>query len=317
MLFFVLPVVRPAGPLSGYFSEWGKPVANRVHIVSFDRMTEIGGSRGAVIFRLPTQQASREEEVAGKISRFVTANAPSLWQLNRPGQVMRRAALLRRLHELGRNDFDAYCVDELDDRVRYPVYLRVSDQQDGMSALLANRAELDRAIKAAIAAGQPRDSLLVTEFVDTATDGIYRKYSAMKVGDAIIAHHIFFSTNWVVRAKTLLPPTQAMVDEEAEFQNTNPHRAALAEAFALAGVDYGRIDYGVKDGRVQVWEINTNPVILQPRLYYRRMQMPNKARFAATLNDSLSKLSRWRAPLVPEPATAADVLLGVYYEQRP
>jgi hypothetical protein len=31
--------------------------------------------------------------------------------------------------------------------------------------------------------------------------------------------------------------------------------------FELAHVEYGRIDYAIKDGRVQTWEINLNPTI--------------------------------------------------------
>ena len=33
----------------------------------------------------------------------------------------------------------------------------------------------------------------------------------------------------------------------------------LTRAFALAGIDFGRADYGVVGGRVQIYEINTNP----------------------------------------------------------
>jgi hypothetical protein len=175
-----------------------------------------------------------------------------------------------------------------------------------MSGLLNSRDELNRAIEAAVDAGQARERLLVTEFVDTSTDGIYRKYSAMKVGDEIIAHHIFFSQQWMVRADTLLPTTRAMVAEEAEFQLTNPHREAVAEAFSLAQTDFGRIDYGVKDDRIQVWEINTNPILLQPRSYYKPMQMPNKEWFAATLNEAFRRLSRARAVEPMATGGAAD-----------
>jgi D-alanine-D-alanine ligase-like ATP-grasp enzyme len=29
----------------------------------------------------------------------------------------------------------------------------------------------------------------------------------------------------------------------------------------MAGIEYGRVDYTVHDGRLQIWEINTNPTI--------------------------------------------------------
>jgi hypothetical protein len=34
--------------------------------------------------------------------------------------------------------------------------------------------------------------------------------------------------------------------------------------FELAGIEYGRIDYGIKDGRIQVREINKNPTLVNP-----------------------------------------------------
>ena len=32
----------------------------------------------------------------------------------------------------------------------------------------------------------------------------------------------------------------------------------------MAGVEYGRIDYAMKDGAMQVWEINLNATLLTP-----------------------------------------------------
>jgi hypothetical protein len=39
----------------------------------------------------------------------------------------------------------------------------------------------------------------------------------------------------------------------------NPHADALLRAFEVAKIDYGRADYTVLGGRVQIFEINTNP----------------------------------------------------------
>ena len=43
----------------------------------------------------------------------------------------------------------------------------------------------------------------------------------------------------------------------------NPYRDELYEAFEVAHITYGRADYGLMDGRVQIYEINTNPMIRQ------------------------------------------------------
>src|SRR5262249_29111621 len=39
------------------------------------------------------------------------------------------------------------------------------------------------------------------------------------------------------------------------------HREQLAEIFAFANIDFGQIDYSMKDGRIQPWEINVSPTI--------------------------------------------------------
>jgi hypothetical protein len=44
---------------------------------------------------------------------------------------------------------------------------------------------------------------------------------------------------------------------------TRPHDAGVRRIFEKANIEYGRIDYGVcRDGRIVVWEINTNPMVL-------------------------------------------------------
>jgi hypothetical protein len=55
--------------------------------------------------------------------------------------------------------------------------------------------------------------------------------------------------------------TARMAEEEVDYLVTNPHEAQLREIFELAHVEYGRIDYAMKDGRLQTWEINLNPTI--------------------------------------------------------
>ena len=45
----------------------------------------------------------------------------------------------------------------------------------------------------------------------------------------------------------------------------NPHAEAVREVFEIARIRYGRIDYGIRDGRLQTWEINTAPVLTADR----------------------------------------------------
>ena len=57
--------------------------------------------------------------------------------------------------------------------------------------------------------------------------------------------------------------------------------AWLRRVFAVAGVDYGRVDYGVLDGVPQVWEINLNPTIGRPAGWpQKRAQSPESRVFS-------------------------------------
>jgi len=54
--------------------------------------------------------------------------------------------------------------------------------------------------------------------------------------------------------------------EELAYVVENPHRDQLSRIRELAGVEYGRIDYSIRQGRVQPWEINLKPTIGRGRL---------------------------------------------------
>jgi hypothetical protein len=118
--------------------------------------------------------------------------------------------------------------------------------------------------------------LLLVEFCDTAdAQGVYRKYAAFRVGDAIIARHLFFSHHWHVKSAEL--QDAASLQEERDYVTMNPHSEMLRPIFDLAGIEYGRVDYALHDGRIRVWEINTNPTILAPpreRVPTRRSRGP-------------------------------------------
>ena len=219
---------------------------------------------------------------------------------NNPGRCVRRYDLLRRLHEAGQNEFNAFRLTEIDPTIRFPAFIRYAERHTGaLTRLLPDMSGLHEATNRLVAAGHNPASLIVVEFQDTSSEGVFRKFSAMRVGERIIAHHILFSTKWQVKAATFIPWSPAMVAEECRFQLENPHCAAVQAAFELAKVDFGRVDYGVFNGRVQIWEVNTNPLLLPPPEIYTPYQMPNKTRFSGSLNaafeaiDSRANLGRF------------------------
>lgn len=88
---------------------------------------------------------------------------------------------------------------------------------------------------------------------------MYRRYSAYRIGDRVFADELLVSPRWSVKG-AVSKHTPEIMAEELRFLHANPHEAILHNAFALGNIDFGRADFNVVDGRVQVYEINTNPV---------------------------------------------------------
>jgi hypothetical protein len=83
---------------------------------------------------------------------------------------------------------------------------------------------------------------------------------------------------------------EASAREELEYIETNPHEEILRRAFDLAGIDYGRADYGVVDGRVEIWEINTNPYLIRPEYTRQEARREALAAFSERFNAALQML---------------------------
>lgn len=182
--------------------------------------------------------------------------------LNHPTLSLSRAELGRRLHEEGINP---QRVHRLWDRgeIRFPVFVRhESDHNGALSPVLADQASLDAAIERIVTVrGYARERLLIVEHLDVRSpDGLYRKYSAMRIGDALIPVHVQVGSNWVTKDFDVVDART--VAEEERFVEEFPHRELIRRVFELARIDYGRIDYGLLDGRPCVWEINTNPLFV-------------------------------------------------------
>ncbi len=207
--------------------------------------------------------------------------------LNHPARSMRRFEVLTTLREHGLNAFGVYHAADLPDSPRFPVFVRDENEHGtGFSGLLGSREELASHLRSL---GSRLDGKVVVEFCDAADSaGIVRKYGAFKVLDRILARQIHFSRRWIVREPDINTPETAQ--EELEYVETNPHAEQLREIFALARIDYGRIDYSVVDGRIQVWEINTNPMILIPRDRDDPLRFAAHDHFGRAFNDALDSL---------------------------
>lgn len=246
-----------------YLQARGLSIADRLHVVEYERLGEItclplGGS----VFAALDQTSAAATAAASEIYDQLAAAAPAVTLLNDPRKVLRRFDLLTRLYETGCNRFRVIRAWDDPGALRFPVFIRLEHRHNGsMTPLLHDRRALDRALVNLLFRGIRPTELLIVEFCDTSNgDGLFRKYSAMRIGDVLLPRHLHASRDWVAKSANTVPD-EALVREELTYLEGHPHERWLWQVFNLAQIDYGRIDYGLLRGEPQVWEINLNPTI--------------------------------------------------------
>jgi hypothetical protein len=248
---------------SEYLEYWGKELADsEIRILRYEHL--LRESR----FQPGTYVFTTFDEMRGPMGRYVDALAAELRQsphariFNDPRRVLRRFDLHSELWRLGKNTFRSFRADGDLSAVRFPAFIRSEGAHDGaLSPLLQSAEDIDTWIGRVLALGRPIDDLLVVEFCDTAdAEGSYRKYAAFNVEGRICPRSLNYGRNWVLKFAGN-DFSMAMAREELDYVQQNPHEEELREIFAIANIDYGRIDYSMLDGKVQSWEININPTI--------------------------------------------------------
>ncbi|HSW11827.1 MAG TPA: hypothetical protein VLI06_03235 [Solimonas sp.] len=248
--------------------DWGAALRKRMVVMPYELLTRMPVMpQGSYIFSDLERLDALPRKVLGKVWKGLQANGCRM--LNHPERSLRRLELLDALHADGSNRFRAFRADTAGEPWRYPVFLREEKEHSGaQSPLLHDLQSLREAQLQLVLAGHALSDLLVVEMCDTAdADGIYRKYSAFRIGEHIVPRHVLFSRQWMLKDMDLLAPAQRA--EAGDYCRNNPHESELRSLFARAQIDYGRIDYALdREGRIQVWEINTNPQVMRaPQAY--------------------------------------------------
>lgn len=245
---------------------------------------------GTYVFTDQERLHPAELRLAARFHRTLAA-MPGFRALNDSARVKTRYALLRALAEAGLNDFDAYCADGLPRPKRFPVFLRIaSDHAGPIGDLIHDQAELDRRLAAFQADGIPLAGVLAVEFcAEPDANGLYEKFSVLKIGDRLTLSAVFLGATWSVKVPVMGLDNPEVARDHTEAIRTDRHAEALRAAFDIAAIDYGRADVGLCNGRLQVYEINTNPNITASSRYaseaHRDSRQTFRARFAAMLHE--------------------------------
>jgi hypothetical protein len=217
---------------------------------------------GAWVFTGLDELTRTETLLVARARARLAAEVPALPMFNDPARWLPRGQLLAAAFDAGLNEFRVHRAPAIGTSLRFPVFIRSDSRHTGaLSPLLGNRQEVLWAVARALARGVPLRDLLVVEYCHTADDdGVFRKYSAMILGTTIVPRSLTLGRGWVTKMHGRLTDQRA-ADEELEYVRANPHEEWIRRVAALGGVDYGRVDYGLANGRPQLWEINTNPTI--------------------------------------------------------
>lgn len=299
-----------------YLGFWGRSTRRFIQPICYEDLFEHGGyRRGTYLFTDIELLFGRRRERVRELHARLASGGRLARCLNDPQRAHGRLALGQMLHAHGINRFRAVRGNEDLAGLHFPVFLRrVEGHLGPETGLLQNAAALERGLVKYEQRGAERGGVLVVEYADVQDrDGLYRKYSVFNVGGRIIPRHVFFSRSWCQKSFDLVTP--ALLDEEMDFMQRNPHEAQLRRIFEMAQIDYGRIDYGVQDGAIQVWEINTNPSICSARTdsepLRRQVHRSFHLAFTAAMRE-LNSAAPWAWPGYWRAARAAAARVRAY-----
>jgi hypothetical protein len=237
--------------------------APKLHTMTYEQLffaTRV--PRATYLFTDLDRLAPWELRLAGDLYRRM--RKAKLACLNNPARAMSRMELLRALHLAGINPFDVYRADEQPRPKRFPVFIRPENSHylAEKPALLEDQAALDAALEDLRRNFIPLRGALVIEFCPAPyNETLWCKWSAFRVADRMSVDHAGVDNHWFVKHGVWQLLTDTVVADEFEAVKTNRFAADLKKAFEIGGIEFGRADYGVVDGRPVIYEINTNPQI--------------------------------------------------------
>jgi hypothetical protein len=228
--------------------------------VAYERLDRLTGPQPPATYVFTDTDRLDGNTMRAAVALAARAKAAGHRVANWPNRLMNRVELLTTLRLRGVNGFACRRFTARGEPVRYPVFLRIDGTHDGAATpLLEDQAAMRRAVSKLLADGARRDDILIVEYQETDRfEGNFVKYAAYGAFGRVFTTNVTVSTDWTAKGAYRIY-SEAIHAFELSWAKSNPHAEAVAAVFRHAGVDWGRIDYGVHNGRIQVFEINTNP----------------------------------------------------------
>lgn len=265
LMIFYLVTQKHAYTMRSFLNFWGNELASRIKVLSYEYLIHASAIKpGTYIFSDIERLIPEHSEILSIIWEKITSKYEGVRLLNHPVHSMRRYELLRTLYECNYNKYNIYRLTDSQMPKRFPVFLRgENDHLGSLTPLLQTPEDLAVAIDGVSRGRQDNGNKVIIEFCDTSdANGIFRKYSAYVVGERIIPQHIMFGRDWMLKGVESLADKESELLEEQNYLKNNPHERQIGEILQLTGINYGRIDYSILNGRPQVWEINSNPTLM-------------------------------------------------------
>lgn len=202
-----------------------------------------------------------ELELAAVIYRELSEAGAAV--CNDPAAALMRFELLRALHREQINDFNVYRPQYQEWPERYPVFLRrCAFHQGVLTELLHSREELESALQKILGDGIPMANTMAVEYAaEAGENGVFKKFSVHKIGDHYFQDTAVTERDWVVKYGDIGAAGEDFYREELEKINTVPFCDTVQRVFEIANIDFGRVDFGMFQGRPQFYEINSNPTV--------------------------------------------------------
>ena len=271
-----------------------KEPGSRVRIATYDELFTFEQlPRAAYVFTDLDRLSDERLEHASKSFRMLRKNGLPVY--NDPSRFLGRYGVLRRLHHEGINEFNAYRVDSLEKPARWPVFIRADgDHKRPLSDLLHNQEELDAGIARVIGEGAPISTLLIIEYAaEEVRPGLFRKLSVFRIGEQMVGFICVHDNQWLVKYGKPNIATADMYDDEFRMVRDNPYGEEMRRIFQLIGLEYGRVDFGIVNGRPQIYEINSNPdVKLNPKSFGNEQRDRSNALFKEKYLAAVDTLDR-------------------------